>query len=79
MKFLGTPRVAGALDLNDNKPQFGKGLVVTKCRGKRPQADTAALRARLDVVDDGIFLLWVEISGCVHHTVDVRLAVASLY
>src|SRR5438067_2022159 len=61
VKFLGPHRVSHAIDLDDDEAEFGERLRVAARRRERTATDTPALWARIDVIDDRIFLLLVEI------------------
>ena len=66
VKFLGPHRVSHAVDLDDDEAEFRERLGVATRRGERTAPDTAALWARIDVIDDRIFLLLVEIRRLEH-------------
>src|SRR5437588_8204066 len=66
VKFLGPHRVSHAVDLDDDEAEFRERLGVATRRGERTASDTAALWARIDVIDDRIFLLLVEIRRLEH-------------
>src|SRR5438132_9287207 len=66
VKFLGPHRVSHAIDLDDDEAEFGERLRVAARRRERTATDTPALWARIDVIDDRIFLLLVEIRRLEH-------------
>src|ERR1035438_7628162 len=54
-------RVSHAIDRHDDESQFGERLRLAARRLERPAAYAAALRSRINVVDDGILFPRVEV------------------
>ena len=79
MEFLRARRIAHAIDLNHDEPQFRQRLRIAARRRKTAAAHAAGLRARINVVDDRILLRRIEVGGDEHQAVHIRLAVARLH
>src|SRR5579859_556503 len=56
VEFLGAPGVSHTVNLNNDEAQLREGLRIAARSRKGPASDAALLRARIDVVDDGILL-----------------------
>lgn len=76
MEALGAEVGAHAVEAKDDEAEIGEGLVVAVGGGEVAAAAGADLRAGIDIVDDWVFLCWVEGGGFPHVTEQVRLAVA---
>src|SRR5262245_19823633 len=61
VELLRTERISHAVDLHHDEAKLGQRLSVTTRRGKRAASDTAALGTGIDLIDDGIFFLFVEV------------------
>ena len=79
MEFLRPLRIPHPLNLDHNKSQFGERLRVSACREERPASHAPALRSRINVINDGIFLLRIEVRWLEKQSIKIRRAITSLH
>jgi hypothetical protein len=71
-------RRADAVDRHHDEAQLGQRLIVIVRRQEAESQQRADQRARIDIVDDRIFLMRIEVGRLEQQAVEIRFAVARL-